>query len=64
MLKSYLITNLQLPFYASEAFKGICAGFAFDKAGVVALRTEDFGIQCYSLLDDCEISEVQTKCNI
>ncbi|KAK4760184.1 hypothetical protein SAY87_023315 [Trapa incisa] len=52
------ISGIKLPFYAPEAFKVMCAGYAFDRAGVVALRTEDFHVQIYSLLDDREISEV------
>ncbi|OWM87006.1 hypothetical protein CDL15_Pgr016043 [Punica granatum] len=52
------ISGIKLPFSAPEALKGICGRFAFDKAGLVALRTEAYGIQCYSLLDDRGISEV------
>lgn len=49
----------QLPSPVPEAFRGSCMDFAFDhSAGLVAVRTENYCIQLYSLFDDREISEV------
>ncbi|OMO71724.1 hypothetical protein CCACVL1_18085 [Corchorus capsularis] len=43
-----------------EMYKGLSNGIAFDQnAGLVALRTENYCIQFYSLVDDRGISEVQ-----
>ncbi|WRX35082.1 WD40 repeat - like 10 [Theobroma cacao] len=43
-----------------EMYKGLGNGIAFDQtAGLVALRTENYCIQFYSLFDDRGISEVQ-----
>lgn len=58
MLKS--ISGIKLPFSPPEAVSSLCSGCVFDqKAGVVALHTENYGIQFYSLFDDHAISEVQ-----
>ncbi|OMO51290.1 hypothetical protein COLO4_37741 [Corchorus olitorius] len=43
-----------------ETYKGLSNGIAFDQtAGLVAVRTENYCIQFYSLVDDRGISEVQ-----
>ncbi|PON79543.1 WD repeat containing protein [Trema orientale] len=58
ILKS--ISGIKLPFSFPEINKGLCSKFAFDhSAGLVALRTENYCVQFYSLFDDREISEVQ-----
>ncbi|GKC86980.1 WD repeat-containing protein 75, partial [Tanacetum coccineum] len=54
------ISGIKLPSPVPEAFRGACMDFAFDHtAGLVAVRTENYCIQFYSLFDDREISEVQ-----
>ncbi|KAM5553832.1 hypothetical protein ABKV19_025854 [Rosa sericea] len=54
------ISGIKLPFSSPDVYEGICSTFAFDDtAGLVALRTENYRIQFYSLFDDREISEVQ-----
>ncbi|PWA42860.1 hypothetical protein CTI12_AA541330 [Artemisia annua] len=54
------ISGIKLPSPVPEAFRGSCMDFAFDhSAGLVAVRTENYCIQLYSLFDDREISEVQ-----
>ncbi|KAK9278012.1 hypothetical protein L1049_027569 [Liquidambar formosana] len=58
ILKS--ISGIKLPCSFPEVHEGLCSGFVFDHtAGLVALRTENYCIQLYSLFDDREISEVQ-----
>ncbi|PON75897.1 WD repeat containing protein [Parasponia andersonii] len=58
ILKS--ISGIKLPFSFPDINKGLCSKFAFDhSAGLVALRTENYCVQFYSLFDDLEISEVQ-----
>uniref|UniRef100_A0A5B7C8A1 Putative WD repeat-containing protein 75 isoform X2 n=1 Tax=Davidia involucrata TaxID=16924 RepID=A0A5B7C8A1_DAVIN len=58
ILKS--IAGIKLPCSVPEIYKGSCNGFGFDHtAGLVAIRTENYCIQFYSLFDDREISEVQ-----
>ncbi|KAB1204246.1 WD repeat-containing protein 75 [Morella rubra] len=58
ILKS--ISGIKLPYSFPEIHEGLCSGFAFDYAsGSVALRTVNYGIQFYSLLDDRGIYEVQ-----
>ncbi|WCJ37640.1 Transducin/WD40 repeat-like superfamily protein [Euphorbia peplus] len=58
ILKS--ISGIKLPCSFPEICKGICNGVAFDQNnGLVALRTENYCIQFYSLFDDRGISEVQ-----
>ncbi|KAF8391223.1 hypothetical protein HHK36_023525 [Tetracentron sinense] len=58
ILKS--IAGIKLPFSFPEIYEGLCSGFVFDHtAGLVAIRTENYCIQFYSLLDNCEVSEVQ-----
>lgn len=52
------ISGIKLP----NSFPGIYegGGFAFDySTGLVALRTENYSVQFYSLFDDCGIDEVQ-----
>ncbi|PRQ37349.1 putative transcription factor WD40-like family [Rosa chinensis] len=54
------ISGIKLPFSSPDVYEGICSKFAFDDTdGLVALRTENYRIQFYSLFDDREISEVQ-----
>ncbi|XP_065873775.1 uncharacterized protein [Euphorbia lathyris] len=58
ILKS--ISGIKLPCSFPEICKSMCNGVAFDQNnGLVALRTEDYCIQFYSLFDDRGISEVQ-----
>ncbi|KAI3806876.1 hypothetical protein L1987_22794 [Smallanthus sonchifolius] len=58
ILKS--ISGIKLPSPVPEMFRGSCKDFVFDHtAGLVAVRTENYCIQFYSLFDDREISEVQ-----
>lgn len=55
----FLFWILQLPFSYPEINEDLSSKFAFDQsAGLVALRTENYCIQFYSLFDDREISEV------
>ncbi|KAK1382962.1 hypothetical protein POM88_020697 [Heracleum sosnowskyi] len=50
----------KLPRSVPEVLKDSCTGFAFNKtSGIAAIRTDNYCIQFYSLLDDREISEVQ-----
>ncbi|XP_061992370.1 uncharacterized protein LOC133710341 [Rosa rugosa] len=54
------ISGIKLPFSSPDVYEAICSKFSFDDtAGLVALRTENYRIQFYSLFDDREISEVQ-----
>ncbi|KAF5461745.1 hypothetical protein F2P56_017819 [Juglans regia] len=58
ILKS--ISGIKLPHSLPGIYKGLCSGFAFDySSGLVALCTENYGIQFYSLFDDRGINEVQ-----
>ncbi|KAK1433946.1 hypothetical protein QVD17_10864 [Tagetes erecta] len=58
ILKS--ISGIKLPSPVPETFRGSCNDFVFDRtSGLVAVRTENYCIQLYSLFDDREISEVQ-----
>ncbi|XP_024959966.1 WD repeat-containing protein 75 [Cynara cardunculus var. scolymus] len=58
ILKS--ISGIKLPSPVPETFRDLCNDFVFDHtAGLVAVRTENYCIQFYSLFDDREISEVQ-----
>lgn len=58
ILKS--ISGIKLRSPVPEMFRGSCKDFVFDHtAGLIAVRTENYCIQFYSLLDDREISEVQ-----
>ncbi|KAJ0755262.1 putative transcription factor WD40-like family [Helianthus annuus] len=58
ILKS--ISGIKLPTPVPDMFRGSCNDFVFDRtAGLVAVRTENYCIQFYSLFDDREISEVQ-----
>ncbi|MQL92234.1 hypothetical protein Taro_024859 [Colocasia esculenta] len=54
------ISGIKLPFSFPEMYEGLRSEFAFDHgAGLVALRTETFCVQFFSLFDDVEISQVQ-----
>ncbi|CAN1166653.1 WD repeat-containing protein 75 [Linum perenne] len=54
------ISGIKLPCSELETSNGISNGISFDcNAGLVALRTEDYSVQLYSLFDDRGISEVQ-----
>ncbi|KAE8713811.1 hypothetical protein F3Y22_tig00110204pilonHSYRG00015 [Hibiscus syriacus] len=54
------ISGIKAPCCYPEMYKGLDSGIAFDQtAGLAALRTENYCIQFYSLLDDRGISEVQ-----
>ncbi|CAN0838453.1 WD repeat-containing protein 75 [Linum grandiflorum] len=58
ILKS--ISGIKLPCSHLETSMGISNGISFDhNAGLVALRTENYSVQLYSLFDDRGISEVQ-----
>lgn len=58
ILKS--ISGIKLPAPVPEMYENSCKGVAFDhNDGIVAIRTENYCIQFWSLLDDREISEVQ-----
>ncbi|KAL5550054.1 hypothetical protein UlMin_000230 [Ulmus minor] len=58
ILKS--ISGINLPFSFPKINEGLCRKFAFNQStGLVALRTENYCIQFYSLFDDHKISEVQ-----
>ncbi|XP_076898013.1 uncharacterized protein LOC143551471 [Bidens hawaiensis] len=58
ILKS--ISGIKLPSALPDMFSGSCNDFVFDRtAGLVAVRTENYCIQFYSLFDDREVSEVQ-----
>ncbi|CAL1358828.1 unnamed protein product [Linum trigynum] len=58
ILKS--ISGIKLPYSHPEISKGMSSGVSFDQnAGLVALRTESYAVQLYSLFDDRGISEVQ-----
>ncbi|KAL4582790.1 hypothetical protein LXL04_007349 [Taraxacum kok-saghyz] len=59
ILKS--ISGIKLPFSTPEILKKSTSNdFVFDQtAGLVAIRTENYCIQFYSLFDDREISQVQ-----
>lgn len=49
---------LQLP-SQRDVNEGLCSRIVFDcDAGLVAIRTETYSIQFYSLFDDREISQV------
>ncbi|KAK9691219.1 hypothetical protein RND81_09G183500 [Saponaria officinalis] len=54
------ISGIKLPSSFPEMWNGATSGFYFDRsAGLVALPTENYRIQFYSLFDDREVSEVQ-----
>ncbi|GKV00444.1 hypothetical protein SLEP1_g13130 [Rubroshorea leprosula] len=54
------ISGIKAPSSYHEMYKGLNNGVAFDHtAGLVALRTENYCIQLYSLFDDRGVSEVQ-----
>lgn len=54
------IAGIKLPFSFPDGYKGLCSEFAYDHAaGLVALRTEDYCVQFFSLFDNLEVSQVQ-----
>ncbi|CAA6671814.1 unnamed protein product [Spirodela intermedia] len=54
------ISGIKLPFSFPRVYGELFTGFAFDHAaGFVALRTEAFCVQLFSLFYDAEISQVQ-----
>ncbi|XP_023900086.1 uncharacterized protein LOC112011971 [Quercus suber] len=54
------ISGIKLPHSFPGRYEGLSSGFAFDyTSGLVALRTESYGIQFYSLFDDHGMYEVQ-----
>ncbi|GAB2281468.1 hypothetical protein Dimus_016056 [Dionaea muscipula] len=54
------IAGIKPPCSHPVATSGLSSGFIFDQAaGLVAVRTENYCIQFYSLVDNREISEVQ-----
>ncbi|XP_010681099.2 uncharacterized protein LOC104896097 [Beta vulgaris subsp. vulgaris] len=54
------IAGIKLPCSFPDMWSGLSSGFTFDhSAGLVALPTENYRIQFYSLFDDVGISEVQ-----
>ncbi|CAI0427436.1 unnamed protein product, partial [Linum tenue] len=54
------ISGIKLPYSDPEISKVMSSGASFDQnAGLVALRTESYAVQLYSLFDDRGISEVQ-----
>lgn len=58
ILKS--ISGIKLPCSFPDVCQGSNNGFAFNQnGGLVALRSENYSIQLYSLFDDCGICEVQ-----
>ncbi|KAL5723660.1 hypothetical protein ACHQM5_007033 [Ranunculus cassubicifolius] len=60
MKKIKSISGIELPCTSPEISQGFCGGFTFDhSAGAVAVHTESYGIQFYSLFDNREISQVQ-----
>uniref|UniRef100_A0A9I9DF46 WD repeat-containing protein 75 second beta-propeller domain-containing protein n=1 Tax=Cucumis melo TaxID=3656 RepID=A0A9I9DF46_CUCME len=57
ILKS--ISGIKLPCSFPDVCQGSNNGFAFDQNdGLVALRSENYSIQFYSLFDDCGVCEV------
>ncbi|KAL3820938.1 hypothetical protein ACJIZ3_006843 [Penstemon smallii] len=58
ILKS--ISGIKLPSSSLEIYEGFGSGVVFDRAaGLIAVPTENYRVQLYSLFDDREISEVQ-----
>ncbi|KAG7966151.1 hypothetical protein I3843_08G035500 [Carya illinoinensis] len=54
------ISGIKLPHSLPGIYEGLYSGFAFDySSGLVALCTENYGIQFYSLFNDRGIYEVQ-----
>lgn len=59
LLQLLPLHSFQLPCSFPDACQGSNNGFAFDQnGGLVALRSENYSIQFYSLFDDCGICEV------
>ncbi|XP_022755429.1 WD repeat-containing protein 75 [Durio zibethinus] len=56
------ISGIKAPCSYPEMYNGLGNGIAFDQtAGLVAVRTENYCIQFYSLFDDRGISKVQVR---
>ncbi|KAL2497222.1 Transducin/WD40 repeat-like superfamily protein [Abeliophyllum distichum] len=54
------ISGIKLPSSVSDIYEGSGSGVFFDHtAGLVAVPTDNYSVQFYSLFNDCEISEVQ-----
>ncbi|TYI79188.1 hypothetical protein E1A91_D05G005000v1 [Gossypium mustelinum] len=54
------ISGIKAPCFYPDIYEGLGNGIAFDQtAGIVAVRTENYCIQFYSLFDDRGVSEVQ-----
>lgn len=59
LIRYVLARSVQLPFSFPRVYGELYSGFAFDHAaGFVALRTEAFCVQLFSLFYDAEISQV------
>ncbi|XP_010904674.1 uncharacterized protein [Elaeis guineensis] len=54
------IAGIKLPFSFPDEYKGLCSEFAYDHAaGLVALPTQDYCVQFFSVHDNLEVSQVQ-----
>ncbi|KAG1368428.1 WD repeat-containing protein 75 [Cocos nucifera] len=54
------IAGIKLPFSFPDGYKGLSSEFAYDHAaGLVALPTEDYCVQFFSVHDNLEVSQVQ-----
>ncbi|KAJ4982232.1 hypothetical protein NE237_033069 [Protea cynaroides] len=54
------IAGIKLPCSFPDTYQGLYGGVVFNQtAGLVAIRTEDYRIQFYSLFDDREVSQVR-----
>ncbi|KAJ8465048.1 hypothetical protein OPV22_027600 [Ensete ventricosum] len=54
------IAGIKLPFSYPVGHKGLCTQVAYDEtAGLIAVPTEDYCVQFFSLFDNHEVSEVQ-----
>lgn len=59
-LQLLVLHSFQLPCSFPDVCQGSNNGFAFNQnGGLVALRSENYSIQLYSLFDDCGICEVR-----
>lgn len=60
LLQLLVLCSFQLPCSFPDVCQGSNNGFAFNQNdGLVALRSENYSIQFYSLFDDCGICEVR-----
>nr|CAD1841477.1 unnamed protein product [Ananas comosus var. bracteatus] len=54
------IAGIKLPFSFPDVYDGLHKEFAYDQSnGLIALRTEDYCVQFFSLFDNSEVSQVQ-----